>query len=100
MRTLLMRGGSPDRGQDYVAAAATVSGTLLIAYVPPGHRRPIDVDMSVMTGLARARWFDPTNGAYITVDSSLANTGSRVFVMPGRNGAGATDWVLVLDRTS
>jgi hypothetical protein len=54
--------------------------------------------MSAMTGPTRARWFDPTSGTYTGIASGLANVGSRVFSTPGRNSAGATDWVLVLDR--
>ena len=98
IRTLVTLGGSSVGAPDYVAAAATPGGTLLIAYVPPAHQGPIQVDMTAMTGPTRARWFDPTSGTYTSVASGLANVGSRAFSPPGRNSAGATDWVLVLDR--
>ena len=98
MRTLVTPGGSSVSAPDYVTAAATPAGTLLIAYVPPAHRGPIEVDMSVMTGLTRARWFDPTSGAYTAISSGLVNAGTRKFSTPGLNRAGAADWILVLDR--
>jgi hypothetical protein len=100
MRTLVTLGGSSVTMQDYVAAAATRTGTLLVAYVPPAHRGPIQVDMSAMTGLTRARWLDPTNGTFTSIGNGLANAGSRSFFVPGNNSAGAGDWVLVLDRST
>jgi hypothetical protein len=100
MRTLVTLGGSSVSTADYVAAAASPAGTWLIAYVPPAHQGPIEVDMSVMTGLTRARWFDPTSGTYTSIGNGLINAGSRAFSTPGHNSAGATDWVLVLDRGS
>jgi len=83
-----------------VAAAAAPSGTLLVAYVPPAHSGPITVDMQAMSGATRARWFDPTSGAYTTIGTGLANTGARTFTTPGSNSAGERDWVLVLDTTA
>ena len=38
MRTLITAGGSSVGASDYVAAAATFDGTLLVAYIPPAHR--------------------------------------------------------------
>ena len=38
MRTLVTAGGSSESSSDYVAAAATFDGTLLVAYIPPAHR--------------------------------------------------------------
>jgi len=50
-----------------------------------------------MSGPARARWFDPTNAAYVNIGTGLANAGSRSFTTPGNNSTGAKDWVLVVD---
>jgi Protein of unknown function (DUF4038)/Putative collagen-binding domain of a collagenase len=96
MRTLITRGGSSDRAADYVPAAAAPDGALLVAYVPPAHQGAIEVNMRALAGPTRARWFDPTNGAYVTIGDNLSNTGSRSFATPGPNGAGAADWVLVM----
>jgi hypothetical protein len=96
MRTLITSGGSSVSASDYVAAAATPTGTLMVAYVPPDHSGPITVDMTAMAGPSRARWFDPTSGAYTNIGTGLPNTGSRQFTTPGNNSAGDKDWVLVL----
>ena len=95
MRTLITAGGSSVSSSDYVAAAATPDGTLLVAYVPPAHSGSITVDMAAMSGPTRARWFDPTSAAYTTIGTGLTNTGTRSFTPPGNNSAGAKDWVLV-----
>ena len=98
MRTLITAGGgaSPSAA-DYVAASAAVDGKLLVAYIPPAHAGPITVDMGAMSGLARARWFDPTSGDYSSIGSGFTNAGPREFLPPGANNSGYTDWVLVLD---
>ena len=97
MKTLVTAGGSSVSAADYVAAAATPSGTLLVAYVPPAHSGSITVDMTAMSGPATARWFDPTSGVYTDIGTGLANTGTHEFTTPGSNSAGAADWVLVLE---
>jgi hypothetical protein len=97
MKTLVTAGGSSVNAADYVAAAATPSGTLLVAYVPPAHSGSITVDMTAMSGPATARWFDPTSGVYTDIGTGLANTGTHAFTPPDSNSAGAADWVLVLE---
>ena len=80
----------------YATAARASDGTLVIAYVPT--IRTVTVDMSKLSGLARARWYDPTTGEYTDVTGApFANTGSRQFTPPGNNHEGDGDWVLVLD---
>ena len=57
--------------------------------------------MSAMSGPSRARWYNPTNGTYIDISAgtyNLPNAGNRVFLPPGDNGTGYTDWVLLLRR--
>lgn len=97
MRTIVTAGGSQPVLPDYVAAAASPDGTLLVAYVPPHHLGAITVDMTVMSGPMRARWFNPATAAY-TVIGTFANTGTQNFVPPGNNGTGFTDWVLLMER--
>jgi hypothetical protein len=96
MRTLIIAGGSTPSMSTYVAAAASLQGTLLVAYVPPAHGGTFTVDMRAMAGVTHARWFDPTNATYIEIGSNFANTGQVGFTTPGNNSAGTTDWVLVL----
>jgi|GEM_PF-971039 len=102
MRALVTAGGGMFGGSDYVTAAAMSDGKVLLAYVPPTGTaaRSITVDMVAMSGSARARWFNPTSGAYTSISSSLPNTGTQQFTTPGNNGAGSNDWVLVLDVVS
>ena len=98
MGTLITAGGGTASPQstDYVAAAATSEGDLLVAYVPPAHTGTITVSMTVMAASARARWFDPTNGTFTQI-GVVANTGTHVFTLPGTNSAGDADFLLVLD---
>jgi hypothetical protein len=98
IRTLITAGGSSVSSSDYVAAAATPDGMLMVAYVPPAHTGPIAVDMGAMSGPAQARWFDPTVGTYTSIAGSpFGNTGTHGFTTPGNNSTGNRDWVLVLE---
>ena len=95
MKTLVVGNSSPSSSA-YVAAAATPDRTLLVAYVPPAHSGSITIDMTAMSGLTRARWFNPASAAY-TVIGTFANTGTHSFTPLGNNGTGFTDWVLLLE---
>ncbi|MBS0180933.1 MAG: DUF4038 domain-containing protein [Nitrospira sp.] len=97
MKTIVTAGGSQSVLPDYVAAAASPDGTLLVAYVPPDHTGPITIDMTVMSGQTQARWFNPATAAY-TVIGTFANTGTQTFIPSGNNSTGFTDWVLLLER--
>jgi hypothetical protein len=102
MKTLVTAGGGTfdgAQGDAYVTAAATANGRALVAYLPPTGTAPrsITVDRTAMSHLFRARWFNPTTGAFTLISSSLPNTGTQVFTTPGTNGSGTNDWVLVLD---
>lgn len=81
---------------DYVTAARTPDGRLAMAYLPTGH--PISVDMAMMTGRdVQAQWYDPTTGTYATIAGSpFKAAGTHQFKVPGKNGGGDEDWVLVL----
>jgi hypothetical protein len=96
MKTLITANGGLPSTDDYVAAAVTSNGMLLVAYVPPDHVGPIEIDMTAMSRPVRARWFNPTNAEY-TLIGTIANTGTSSFMPPGNNGTGFTDWVLLLD---
>jgi hypothetical protein len=97
MKTLITAGGSSPASSDYVPAAATPDGSLLVAYIQPAHSGSITVDLTAMSGTARARWFNPTTAAYTTI-GTFANTGASTFTPPGNNGTGYSDWVLILDK--
>ncbi len=97
MRNLITAGGGSVSSDDYVAAAATFDGALLVAYIPPAHSGTITVDMTAMSGLSRARWFDPTSGAYTNIGIGLPDSGTRVFTPPGNNSVGEGDWILRIE---
>jgi hypothetical protein len=97
MKKLIVEGGFTPADSGYVASAATPSGNLLVAYLPPAHRGSIKVDMTALKGKARARWFDPTSGEMITLSGSLLdNSGTMEFTTPGLNKNGEGDWALIL----
>jgi len=83
---------------DYLTAARTPDGTLVMAYMPT--IRTITVDMSKLGSPADASWYDPSNGVFHPIGSSLPNVSTRTFLPPGNNGDGDGDWVLALKATS
>lgn len=97
MRELITKNGSATRAPDYIAAAAALDGSLLVAYVPPDGAGTFEVDLRVMRGPARARWFDPADGSWRAIADALPNTAPHPFRLPGRNAAKERDWVLVID---
>lgn len=87
-------------GGDYVTAARTRDGNLVMAYVPPTDTgtRTITVNLAKLSGAAQTRWYNPTDGKYRAIHGSpFTNSGSRGFTTPGDNGTGTNDWVLVLE---
>jgi hypothetical protein len=85
-------------GRKHIAAAATPEGDLLVAYVPPagdGPRR-FALDLSRMRRAGTGRWYDPSTGAWVPLPGTLPRSAGVEVETPGRNGAGANDWVLVI----
>ncbi len=81
---------------DYATAAATPNGRLVVVYMPTG--RTITIKLGALRGPSRARWFDPSNGAYQDDPGGpLAKSGSHEFTPPGKNHDGDGDWVLVVE---
>ncbi len=94
--------GEDDRssGGDYVTAARTSDGKLVMAYVPSTNEgtRIFTVNMARLSSPANARWYNPTSGMFTAIEGSpLVNRGSREFTTPGDNGTGTNDWVFVLE---
>ncbi len=89
----------PVSKSDFTTASKTPDGAFVVAYMPTA--RTITVNMASLKAPAKAKWFDPTNGAYTTISGQpFANTGTRQFTPPGKNHDGDTDWVLLLDASS
>jgi hypothetical protein len=81
---------------DYATAAKTPDGSTAVVYMPT--TRPITVNLASLKGLARARWFDPSDGSYQDAGGEpLTNQGRRQFNPPGKNHDGDGDWVLLLE---
>ena len=95
-KTLITAGGGTAGGTDYVSAANTPDGTLLMAYVPPAHTGSVTIDLTAMSGSFRSRWLDPTTGTYTVIGTGVANVGTQAFTTPGANSNSDTDWLLVL----
>jgi hypothetical protein len=87
-------------GTTTVTTGRASDGSFVMSYLPAV--RGVTVDMARLTGSSvAARWYDPSNGAYSTVvGSPFRNTGSRVFTPTGNNSSGASDWVLLLQRST
>jgi hypothetical protein len=85
--------GSP---ADYCGARSS-DGTLALAYRPATGQtsQSFVVNMSQLAGQVTARWYDPTAGTYAAI-GTFANSGMHTFTSPSTNGAGANDFVLVL----
>lgn len=92
-RPLLARRGE---GADYVAALLAKDRSWALAYVPHSRTEGAEVRLDAFPGPIRSRWFDPTSGQFTQSGPQLPNTGTRVFQIPGKNGLGQRDWVLVL----
>jgi hypothetical protein len=84
---------------NYVTAAKTADGTLALAYLPT--IGTVTINLASMNGAVTARWYDPENGTYQSINGSpFPNTGTHNFMPPGNNSGGDGDWVLVLTASS
>ncbi|MGI8602335.1 MAG: DUF4038 domain-containing protein [Verrucomicrobiales bacterium] len=81
---------------DYATAARASDGTFAIVYLPTN--RPVVVDLSRLTGTAKARWFDPTDGSkHEAQGKPWRETSWTEFAPPTKSGAGDADFVLVIE---
>ncbi|MGD0613816.1 MAG: DUF4038 domain-containing protein [Verrucomicrobiota bacterium] len=82
---------------NYVTAAGTPDGGLVMAYIPA--TQAITVNMSKLSGVSIARWYDPTSGTFTNISGSpFSNTGSEKFTPPSKNSSGGQDWVIVIEK--
>jgi len=79
----------------YIAVAANSGVTCLVAYFSQGTSQTLTVDLSKFGSAITAKWFDPTDGSYSTIDT-FSNSGTRNFAPTRNNFAGDPDWVLLL----
>jgi hypothetical protein len=97
--TVLTSGYGKFGDDDYATAAITDDGSLMLTYLPT--HRTVTVNLSKLKPIVTARWFDPTNGKYSTIEGSpYVNRGKQKFTPPQDNSAGDSDFVLVLNAQS
>jgi len=91
-------GGQTMKGTlEYAVLAWNMNGRVAVVYLPTV--RDIAIDLGRLAGPIRARWFDPTCGKFIDVAGSpMSAAGVRQFRPSGRNAAGDTDWILLLEK--
>lgn len=81
---------------EFALAASTPDGRLGIVYFTA--TLTVTVDLERLSGPVRARWFDPSSGAFTEVPGSpLPAAGSRSFTPPAWNAGGAPDFVLLFE---
>lgn len=87
----------PGAGLDRTVAALSGDADLALVYCPT--LGTLTLDGSALQGeRLTAHWVDPTDGHWHPAAEPAAAPSSQLVVTPpGRNAAGATDWVLVLD---
>lgn len=89
-------GGGTANTETEVRAMVNPLGTLMLVYLPPNHTGTVTIDMTKMSALTTARWWDPTAATFAADSSGLSPTGTHVFTKPGNNSAGEADLLLVL----
>lgn len=90
-------GGGPSAALSRPVAAVADDGSLAVAYLPRGREATIDLKQLNGPNVV-ARWYDPAGGTYTDVAGApFPATAPRAFRPPGKNSAGDSDWVLVLE---
>ena len=70
--------------RNYATTAPTADGTLVMAYAPVS--TTLTVDMTKLSSVAVARWYDPSAGTFTAISGSpFANSGTHNFATPGNN---------------
>jgi Protein of unknown function (DUF4038)/Putative collagen-binding domain of a collagenase len=80
--------------------ARTADGRFSVTYIPSTGTdgRELKIDLAQFTKPVAARWYNPANGKFVSVQGSpFANRGAQLLHTPGDNGTGTNDWVLILD---
>lgn len=92
----LIQGGACD-GREQAVAAIGDDASMALIYLPA--MRPITLDLRRLRGrIVAATWIDPVSGSKIEAGGHPWSSGeSRRHIMPpGKNIAGASDWLLLL----
>jgi hypothetical protein len=90
---------SSSYGSGDYSGAYTADGSLAIAYKPStggAGSQSFTVNLNKLNGTVTAKWFDPTNGTYLTIGTFPPSSGMQTFNSPATNSAGQNDFVLIL----
>jgi hypothetical protein len=98
---LVTAGGGEDATK--VTAAHTPDWNRAVLYLPAEGQGPrsVTLNLSSFSGPVTARWFNPAKDAPPTLHPrALPNRPEQRLSTPGDNGAGANDWVLILESVA
>ncbi len=98
----LVAAGAGD-GAARIVAARAPNGGLAVLYIPAGGTGPRDLTLNLtgFPGPVTAQWFNPASDVSPHPPGmALSNRGQPTLRTPGDNGAGADDWLLVLESQS
>ena len=80
------------KGESYIAAATSVDNSFALVYLAKG--QTVKIDLSLLTQLSKASWYNPRNGFEKPI-GFYRNEGIKTFTPPS-SGIG-NDWGLVFD---
>jgi hypothetical protein len=82
---------------DEVTVAITPNGTLGMAYIASAgtDKRTATIPIGACTRARSAQWFNPASGQYVSCPATDLSRPTATFIMPGDNGTGTNDWLLV-----
>jgi hypothetical protein len=86
-------------GNATAITASTTDTKLVVTYIPSTGLEPrsLTVRLRTSSGPWTARWFNPTDGRYSSIDvKPRSGRDELVFQTPGDNGTGTNDWLLIL----
>lgn len=82
---------------NYATCSIAEDNSFLIIYTPVSHVLHIKIPEDIINRVLLMTWFDPTNGKKMDVESYELNDKNLIVKTPSVNGAGATDWVLIIN---
>jgi hypothetical protein len=92
--------GGHGMGPTRVLTSQTSDKKLSVTYVPSTgiESRELAVDLSQFSGPVSARWYNPTDGRWTTINETpLPNRATQTYRTPGDNGTKTNDWLLILE---
>lgn len=93
---LLVDGNNTFMTDNYAVCSIADNGSLAVIYSPA--QQSLELNLPDFGQHCRLRWFDPTNGKYITIDMRFPKKKKKSVILtpPALNHSGGKDWVLVI----